>query len=169
MNFNSSMRLVIVGNSGAGKSRLAESVGAALHLPTHDLDLYHWEENGRKRDEIEAKALIAEVAANTMWIIEGVYGWLAEIALTRAMALVWLDLPWIECREGLLQRGLRHGMTLGDQEALLAWAGAYWARTTPSSFAGHAQLYNAFGGDKVRLQTRAEVSTFSLEDLKGRV
>jgi hypothetical protein len=96
-----------------------------------------------------------------------VYGWLFEIALTRATALVWLDLAWTECREGLLQRGLRRGVTLGDQEALLAWADAYWARTTPSSFAGHARLYDALGGDKTHLQTRAEVSAFSLETLRG--
>ena len=104
---------------------------------------------------------MADVAAGAAWVIEGVYGWLADVALALATALVWLDLPWAECRGGLLRRGLRRGMTPSDQDALLAWASAYWTRDTPSSFAGHARLYHAFGGDKTRLRTRAEISAFS--------
>lgn len=157
------MRLIIIGNSGSGKSTLAEHVGMALQLPTHDLDLLHWYTDGLKREEVEAKALVAQIAAGAGWVIEGVYGWLAEVALARATTLLWLDLPWAECREGLLRRGLRRGMTPSDQDALLTWAGAYWTRTTPSSSAGHDRLYRAFGGDKARLRTRGEVVAYSVE------
>jgi adenylate kinase family enzyme len=155
------MRLMIIGNGGSGKSTLAERVGAALLLPNHDLDHLHWHTDGRKRGEAEAMALVADVAAGPAWIIEGVYGWLAEVALVRATALVWLDLPWAECQEGLLRRGLRRGMTPSDQDALLAWARAYWTRTSPSSFTGHERLYNAFGGYKWHLRSRAELLAFS--------
>jgi len=46
-------RTVIIGNSGAGKSALAESLAASIHVPVIDLDLLNWEGNGygRKRDE----------------------------------------------------------------------------------------------------------------------
>ena len=158
---NSQKRLVVIGNSGSGKSTLAERVGAALKLPTYDLDLLHWEADGRKRDEAEAKALVAGVAAGETWVVEGVYGWLAEMALARATMLVWLDLSWAECREGLLHRGLRRGMAPSDHDALVAWASAYWTRETPSSFAGHDLLFRKFSGDKLRLRTRAEVSACS--------
>lgn len=110
---------------------------------------------------------MAAVATGPSWIIEGVYGWLAEVALERATALVWLDLPWAECRDGLLGRGLRRGMVPDDQEALLAWAAAYWSRETPSSAAGHARLYGAFGGPKAVLRTRAEASVFTPADLRS--
>jgi hypothetical protein len=140
---------------------LAERVGATLSLPNHDLDHLHWSTDGRKREDAEAKTLVAEVAADPAWIIEGVYGWLAEVALMQATALIWLDLPWAECREGLLRRGLRRGMTQSDQDALLAWASAYWERTTPSSYTGHNRLYSAFGRSKWRLRTRAEMLAFS--------
>ncbi len=156
-------RLVVIGNSGSGKSTLAKQVGEALRLPTHDLDRLHWHADGRKRAEAEAEMLVAEIAAGAAWVIEGVYGWLAEVALTRATALVWLDLSWAECREGLLRRGPRRGMTPSDQEALLDWANAYWTRATPSSFAGHARLYHTFDGRKAHLRTRGEVAAFSLD------
>ena len=48
-----SQRTVIIGNSGAGKSALAESLAALILVPVIDLDLLNWEGDsyGRKRDE----------------------------------------------------------------------------------------------------------------------
>lgn len=65
---------VIIGNSGSGKSTFAEHLGMALHLPIFDLDLIHWHQGGQKRDEADAKAQVAEIAASEAWVIEGVYG-----------------------------------------------------------------------------------------------
>ena len=158
-------RWVVTGNSGSGKSALAAAIGDALRLPTYDLDVVHWHLDGRKRAEAQAKVRVAEIAAGTTWVIEGVYGWLADIALVRATTLVWLDLPWAECRDGLLARGLRRGMTANDQDALLAWAEAYWTRTTPSSFAGHERLFRTFEGSKAHLRARAEIVIFQKRGL----
>jgi adenylate kinase family enzyme len=160
-----SLCIAIIGNSGSGKSGLAAKAGSALKLPFYDLDRLHWQEDGRKRDEAEARLLVARHANTSDWIIEGVYGWLVETALPRAKVLIWLDLPWAECREGLLRRGAQHGETENDQAALLAWAGEYWTRTTSSSFAGHLQLYETFGGGKIRLRRRADVSTMPLQTI----
>ena len=154
------VRWVIVGNSGSGKSTLAERLGQALHRPVHDLDLVHWHPDGAKRDEAEARARVAAVAATEAWIVEGVYGWLAEVALVRATRLIWLDIPWDACRAGLLARGLRRGMTVTDRDDLLAWARDYWTRTTSSSFTGHERLYRAFAGEKAHLRTRGDVAAF---------
>ncbi len=41
-----SQRTVIVGNSGAGKSALAESLAALILVPVIDLDLLNWEGSG---------------------------------------------------------------------------------------------------------------------------
>ena len=154
-------RWVVIGNSGLGKSTLAEYLGTALSVPVHDLDLVHWHPDGVKRDEDEARERVAGIAASDAWIIEGVYGWLSQVALARATLLIWLDLPWEVCREGLLARGLRRGMTLDDQRDLLAWADGYRARTTSSSFTGHRRIHDAFAGAKVRLRTRDEAAAFA--------
>jgi adenylate kinase family enzyme len=86
-------RTVIIGNCGSGKSVFAESLAGLRHIPLIDLDSLHWERDGHKRDEESAKRLVREAAATPRWIIEGVFGWLAEIALPRATAIIWLDLP----------------------------------------------------------------------------
>ena len=121
-------KLVIIGNSGSGKSTVAKHIAAATGLPAHDLDLIHWHDDGSKRDEVESKALVERISSAPTWIIEGMYGWLAEVALIEATAPIWTDLIWSECRNGLLERGLRRGMTLKDQENLFAWAADYWNR-----------------------------------------
>jgi adenylate kinase family enzyme len=104
-------RTLIIGNSGSGKSTLARALAACFAGTCVDLDLLHWEDDGygEKRDERVARRLAAEAAAAEKWIIEGVYGWLALVVAPRATALLWLDVPWDECRAGLLARGPRRG------------------------------------------------------------
>jgi adenylate kinase family enzyme len=79
-----SQRTVIIGNSGAGKSALAESLATLIHVPVTDLDLLNWEGDGygRRRGENAARRMTLEVSAQPLWIIEGVYCSLAEVALT---------------------------------------------------------------------------------------
>jgi adenylate kinase family enzyme len=153
-------RTVIIGNSGSGKSTLAEAIASLAHIPAIDLDLLHWEQDGYgvKRNEEVARQMALDVSNQPHWIIEGVFGWLAEIALPKATALVWLDFPWSLCRAGLLARGLRRGATSRDAGDLMKWAEAYWSRQTPSSFAGHSKIFNDFSGAKLRLENREQVA-----------
>ena len=163
-----SQRTVIIGNSGAGKSALAESLADLILVPVIDLDLLNWEgdDYGRKRDEDAARRMTLEVSTQPLWIIEGVYGWLAEVALPRATALIWLDFPWSLCRAGLLARSPRRGATDQDTVELLKWAETYWNRQTSSSFAGHSRMFNNFPGTKLRLETR-EQAIILLTDLRA--
>jgi adenylate kinase family enzyme len=161
-------RTVVIGNGGSGKSTLAERLAALLRVPAVDLDLLHWEGDGYgvKRDEAVSRQLVRETAAQPRWVIEGVYGWLAEEALPRATALIWLDLPWSVCRDSLLARGQRRGGTEADFAALMTWAEAYWKRQTPSSFAGHLRLLENFSGAKRRFRDRQEIQCF-LDELRA--
>ncbi len=152
-------RTVVIGNGGSGKSVFAESLGALVHAPVVDLDLLHWEGPGYgvRRNEETARQMVSAASDDPLWIIEGVYGWLAEVALPKATALVWLDLPWSICRQGLLSRGLRRGASEASFVALLKWSEDYWERRTSSSFNGHLKVFDEFSGEKVRLRERDEV------------
>jgi hypothetical protein len=110
--------------------------------------------------------MVLDISYQPRWIIEGVFGWLAEVALPKATALIWLDLPWSVCRAGLLARGLRRGAISDDAEELMKWAEAYWMRQTPSSFAGHSKLFNDFSGTKLRLESREQVAQL-LENIRA--
>jgi adenylate kinase family enzyme len=155
-------RTVIVGNSGSGKSTLAEQIGQFLEAPVIDLDHIHWQGDtyGLRQDENVARRLVAEAAAKQAWVIEGVYGWLARIALPRTIALIWLDLPWEDCRAGLLARGPRRRMTSGEQAELIAWAADYWTRDSASSYRGHLRLFEGFNGLTLRFTSHLCIEQF---------
>jgi adenylate kinase family enzyme len=152
-------RTLILGNSGSGKSwlsvRLAEAVGAEAT----DLDGIHWEPGGYNiaRDKHVAIALVRRSADGPTWIIEGVYGWLAQEVTGSATALIWLDLPVDQCIENLQQRGLRRGGDEAAFAALLAWAADYPHRQTSSSLAGHRHVFDSFPRRKLRCSSRADV------------
>jgi adenylate kinase family enzyme len=155
-------RVVIIGNSGSGKSTLARSIGRRTGAPDFDLDDFHWRDSyGLKQDEAVARKLVTDAAAAPAWIIEGVFGWLAEMALPRASALIWLDVPWSVCRDGLSARGSR-GATAADHAALLEWAEAYWDRKTSSSRAGHLALFENFRAARLRLRSRSEIDALAV-------
>jgi adenylate kinase family enzyme len=156
-------RTLIIGNSGSGKSTLANRVATYAKCSSVDLDTIHWEDLalGVKRDEELSKQLTASIAAEVQWVIEGVYGWLADVAAPRTTALIWLNLPWEECKAGLEQRGPRRGATELQFNELMGWAERYWSRQTPSSFIGHSKIYDRFPGSKVALKSRAEAVDFA--------
>ena len=153
-------RTVVIGNSGSGKSTLAEAMADLAHIPVIDLDLLHWEGDGygSKRNEHVARRMVLEVSNQPRWIIEGAFGWLAEVAIPKATALIWLDFPWSLCRAGLLARGLRRGATSQDAGELMEWAEAYWTRQTSTSFAGHSKIFDEFSGTKLRLESREQAA-----------
>jgi hypothetical protein len=152
---------VIVGNSGSGKSTLARAIGQRAGTPVFDLDNIHWQDGyGLRRDEDVARRLVADAAATPAWVIEGVFGWLAEMALPRAQTLIWLDVPWSVCRDGLRARGPR-GAPPADRAALLEWAEGYCDRRTSSSFTGHLALFENFRAVKLRLCSRPEIDALA--------
>ena len=40
------LRTLVIGNSGSGKSSLAEGLGALIHAAIFDLELTHWKDDG---------------------------------------------------------------------------------------------------------------------------
>jgi adenylate kinase family enzyme len=149
-------RVIIIGNSGAGKTRMAGRLVSRLACPCHGLDDIHWEPGGytRAREPAAASRLLHDIAQGENWIIEGVFGTLAELALPRATLLLWLDLPVSDCVLNLRLRGE------AANRSLLDWAEGYTMRDSPSSHHGHLRLFRAFHGSKRRLQSLASCDAF---------
>jgi len=58
------LRTLVIGNSGSGKSRLAEGLGALIQAPVFDLDLIHWKDMG------------LELSKTRMWLGRRLPTWL---------------------------------------------------------------------------------------------
>lgn len=155
-------RTIIIGNSGSGKSWLAERIAARLHAPWVDLDLLHWEPGGFNvsRGREDAIARVKAASVGDCWVIEGIYGQLVQEGVASATALVWLDVAESECVANIERRGLRRGGTKEAFVALLQWAGTYRARSGSSSYSAHERIFDDFRGEKVRLSSRDDATAF---------
>jgi adenylate kinase family enzyme len=161
-------RIVIIGNSGSGKSYLAKSLSAIYLNPVVYLDQLFWMPGGfnEKRPKHEIKNEIERKRKDRSWIVEGVFGELAELFLPQAQSLIFLDMDWTVCHAGLLSRGSESSKQLEAAKAeenfkkLLLWAEQYWTRTNLCSHSGHLQLFSNFTGLKFRFTGRAEVDDF---------
>jgi adenylate kinase family enzyme len=80
-------RIVIIGNSGSGKTFLARKISASSGIPVVHLDDLFWLPGGfnEKRPVETVDAEIASRAQDGEWIVEGVFGDLAEKFLHRAI------------------------------------------------------------------------------------
>ena len=130
---------LIIGNSGSGKSTLAQGIGSLLGIEVFDLDLFRWDD-GQRRDTESAIQMTRSAGSGSRWVIEGVFGWLADVVVERATALIWTDLQWDDCKQGLQARGQRRGFDHAQFIELVAWAEAYWVRDTAASFNGHLRF-----------------------------
>jgi adenylate kinase family enzyme len=162
------MRTVIIGNSGSGKSHLAKSLSSLHSLPVIHLDQIFWMPGGfnEKKSKDEMFRKMEQMRQENSWIVEGVFGELAELFLTRAQTLIYLDMDWATCQSALKLRGSESSRQIDSFKAeenfgkLLLWAEQYWTRTNLCSHAGHLRLFSNFTGHKLKFTSRVEVDEF---------
>jgi adenylate kinase family enzyme len=155
-------RVLILGNSGSGKTWLANALAQRCKVPVIELDSLHWMAGGfnQRRPPDEAKGAVRNAAALDAWIIEGVFGWLAREAISRTTILVWLVIPEDECVGNLGNRSMKSGEDQESRSALLQWCSEYKMRKNANSYSGHLNIYEAFVGEKHLLRTRDEIEGF---------
>jgi adenylate kinase family enzyme len=169
-------RVVIIGNSGSGKSYLAQRIAAFDSRLVVSLDELFWVPGGfdQKRPPDEVQTKIDQSLGAQSWVVEGVFGNLASAFLTQANLLIWLDLDWEVCRAGLLERSSQSAERLDPSvathaiEELVQWASQYSERTTASSRTGHARLVADFAGETLTLTNRSQVEAFIRRRLPAR-
>lgn len=159
-------KIIIIGNSGSGKTFLAKEISSALSIPVIHLDDLFWTDKtcSQKRSKDQVLNKLAEYSQKDQWIIEGIFGDLIKIPLHKADCLIFLDMDWTTCSEGLTQRGAQSS-SASDFKALLDWAEQYWERDSSASYKLHLSIYHEFNGKKFLLKSRNEV----LEWIKGQI
>jgi adenylate kinase family enzyme len=171
-------RIVVVGNSGSGKSTVARELGEKLEFPVLELDSIYHQKGWEPLPEEEFRVKLAEFALNQEWVIDGNYTSLGMTDLIWPVAdtLVWLDLPrWIVMPR-IIWRTLKRAVTRqelwnGNREPITNFTRLdpekniiRWSWTSHDKY--RKRYEEALAGPEtvhlrvIRLRSKAEVTAF---------
>ncbi|WP_328991601.1 hypothetical protein OG394_35485 [Kribbella sp. NBC_01245] len=97
-------RVVVIGNSGAGKTRFSRLLAQRFDLPVVHLDTHFWRPGWVQPGRDEWRAQVAELVKSDRWILDGNYTSSLDLRLPRADLVVWLDLDRVTCEYQAVRR-----------------------------------------------------------------
>ena len=149
------MKLILLGNAGAGKSTMARHLIGSGDIPRLSLDEIAWDQGTTRKPLAESLKLLSEfLGAKEQWVIEGCYGDLIEAALPHCTELRFLN-PGIEtCLAHCNRRPWEPSKfsSAEQQEAtlsqLIQWVQEYETRDDEYGLKRHRQVFDRFSGPK---------------------
>ncbi len=151
------MRVLIMGNSGSGKSWRARELASQRQLAHLDLDTIVYVPGliAVARPLPEALADLRRFAeASESWVIEGCYGDFIEAALPYCTELVFMNPGRDACLANNRQRPWEpHKYASPEKQDsmlpfLLDWVEKYYERDDPCSYRYHRRVFDGFVGNK---------------------
>ena len=155
--------MVVVGNSGAGKTTTGISLAARLGHPFVELDELFWGPNWQPKPEEQFVSLVRAATGGERWVVAGNYGTVRSEIWPRASAIVWLNFSLAVVLQRLVARTARrlmrrevlwHGnrelvlRTLFTRKSIVWWAitthnrrNAQFAELRASGQYAHLQWY----------------------------
>ena len=170
-------RVVVIGTTGSGKSRLAQRLAEQTGLRVIELDALFWGRDWQPAPVELFRHRVEREIGEGGWIVVGNYGQVRDLVWRPADTLVWLDLPVTLVMWRLVRRTLRRVATreelwgTGNRET---WRNAFFSRQSILLWALKTHRRNRekyaiecefLAKEKrvVRLQTAREIERFVAE------
>jgi adenylate kinase family enzyme len=164
-------RIIILGPSGAGKSTLARRIGERLGLPVVHLDTFYWNPGWVQTEVSTFRERAAEAVNGDAWVMDGNYtsSTPIDLRLSRAHAVIWLDLPRYIYFPRAVWRAIKHygrareDIGPGCPELIDVPFLRDWVWTYPSRRPEHAKITATLpaGVRGIVLRSRPEVARFT--------
>jgi len=161
-------RVLIIGNSGGGKSTLARRLGEKLGAPVIHLDVLFWKAGWVERDKAEFRIRVAEALQAPAWIADGDFSSSWDLRMPLADTIIWIDQPRLVCLARAIWRAIsyrdggRPDMAEGCREKVdfdfYRYIWSYNARVRPRLEA--ALAVHAPHARQIRLRSDREMAAF---------
>ena len=161
-------RIAVIGAGGAGKTRLARTLGHLLDLPVIHLDAHYYGPGWRPLPPADWAARQRQLFSGKRWVADGNYASTLALRLQRADTIVFLDLPPLLCAWQVLRRwalgrrrpapDLPAGLHPKVDRQFLAYVLGFRRRQRPALLAELARW--SHGRTVVILQSRRAVKQF---------
>lgn len=156
-------RILLVGNCGTGKSRLAQKLATKLNLPLIELDYYFHLPGWKEIDFDQFKDKVTEFCELPAWVMVGTFRRTLAQRCEVADTIIFLDFPrWLSLW-GIFQRYIMSFFKKTDckpgYEATLTWAFLKhaWEWQVPAEMKDLAEQH---GIQVITLKNRKAVDTF---------
>ncbi|PZD75374.1 hypothetical protein C1752_00103 [Acaryochloris thomasi RCC1774] len=150
------MKVILLGNAGAGKSTLTQKLLEKERAAVLSLDEIVFEEKTANRRPLADSIAAAKrfIACNESWVIEGCYANILEPLLGECEQLIFLN-PGVEvCLSHCRSRPWEPEKfdtaeaQSNNFENLIQWVKEYNTRQDEYGLARHQDLFNSFNGSK---------------------
>lgn len=100
-------RILVIGNSGSGKSTFSKYLGENLNIPVTHLDKVFWKPGWETLNREEFDSIIKEIILRDSWIIDGNYTRTLGHRASRAELIYFFDYPVNFCIYRIYKRIFR--------------------------------------------------------------
>lgn len=154
-------KILIFGNSGAGKTTLSEKLANEFNLAHLDLDVLAWLDTQppvRKPLNESAELINEFLLQNNNWIIEGCYADLLEQVSNNANEIIFLNPGTEVCIAHCKNRPWEPHKYKSKEEQdenltmLIDWVKQYNKREDEFSLKTHKKLFDSFNGNKSEIK-----------------
>ena len=97
-------RIIVLGNSGSGKSTFAKKLHEYTDLPLYHLDNIWWKEDKTNITIDEFDKKLSEILKGDKWIIDGNYSRTYEVRIKACDTIIFLDYSTEVCLKGIKDR-----------------------------------------------------------------
>ena len=104
-------RVVVIGTTGSGKSRLAEELSQRTGLRVIELDQLYWGRGWQGAPLELFRHRVEREIRDGGWIVVGNYGQVRDLVWSAADTLIWLDLPFPLVMSRLVRRTVKRALT----------------------------------------------------------